>query len=314
MCRTKTVMADILIELSGWELAAVLSKLLIYLSVIAPAGALVTLYLGRETGPAAISPSSRAHILAYALVAMVTGLLAVCLFFLLEVGAINQQGLTGMLDRELAVIMAGTALGDGTRLRLFGFSLLLLALLSRVLPLFRVIPGHRRWTLSFALAGLLLLAVSFARYGHVVNLSWSAALAIILHYLAIAYWIGSLYPLYALCRREPAARLQALMEKFGRIAAFWLAVLFLSGVYLLWQLTEGFSTLLSSAYGRLLLGKLLLVAGLMGLGALNRYRLVPGLAATGNEKPLQRSIALEMLLAVLVLLLTVLATTLFGPV
>lgn len=306
-------MAGILIEVNAWELAALLSKLLIYLSVIAPAGALVTLYLGREAGPAAIRSSSRAHILAYALVAMVTGLLAVCLFFLLEVGAINQQGLAGMLDRELAVIMAGTALGDGTRLRLLGFSLLLLALLSRVLPLFRMVPGHRRWTVSFALAGLLLLAASFARYGHVVNLPWPASIAIILHYLAIAYWIGSLYPLYALCRREPAEQLQPLMEQFGRIARLWLVVLLLSGVYLLWQLTEGFSNLLDSTYGWLLLGKLLLVSGLMGLGALNRYRLVPGLTAAGGKQRLQRSIALEMLLALPILLLTVLATTLFGP-
>src|SRR5690606_7338590 len=63
--------------------------------------------------------------------------------------------------------------------------------------------------------------------------------------------------------------------------------------------------LLATAYGRLLLGKLALVALLLGLAALNRYRLTPAFTADGSARAsLVRTIGAEIVLAGAILLVT----------
>ena len=58
--------------------------------------------------------------------------------------------------------------------------------------------------------------------------------------------------------------------------------------------------------------KILGVLCLLSLGALNKFRLVPALKTAG-ARPLQRSILGEMLLAVVILALTAVLTTVTGP-
>jgi putative copper resistance protein D len=70
--------------------------------------------------------------------------------------------------------------------------------------------------------------------------------------------------------------------------------------------------MLTTPYGQLLSAKLVLVLALLGLGALNKFRLVPALEAAGAGK-LSKSIAGERALVVLILVLTACMTTLTGP-
>ncbi len=69
-----------------------------------------------------------------------------------------------------------------------------------------------------------------------------------------------------------------------------------------------------TAYGQLLSVKLLLVVGLMGLAAKNRFTLVPQLIGSPEiATRLARSIRPEMLLALLILVATAYLSTLVGP-
>src|SRR5690606_15228353 len=63
--------------------------------------------------------------------------------------------------------------------------------------------------------------------------------------------------------------------------------------------------LVNTGYGRLLFGKLALVARLLGLAALNRYRLMPAFATDGSARAsLVHTIGAEIVLAGGVLLVT----------
>ena len=162
------------------------------------------------------------------------------------------------------------------------------------------------------LVGALLFSSSFAVLGHVVNLSLLAQLAIVLHTFAISLWVGALYPLYVLCEREPAAVVLPVLRRFGVWGWGITASLLVTGVFLLTQLVEAPADMLTTPYGQLLSAKLVLVLALLGLGALNKFRLVPALEAAGAGK-LSKSIAGERALVVLILVLTACMTTLTGP-
>ena len=89
----------------------------------------------------------------------------------------------------------------------------------------------------------------------------------------------------------------------------FVAALIVSGIAHYGDLTAwSLSTLLQSTYGNLLLFKLALFAGMVGLGALHRWVLVPRLerALAGGDpsqevRALRQSVAAEAALAILIL-------------
>ena len=102
------------------------------------------------------------------------------------------------------------------------------------------------------------------------------------HALAASVWIGGLIMLAltvlrrgASAPREPVA---VLASRFSRIAGFCLLAVVVTGAYNSWAQLGGFSRLWTTSYGRILILKLLLVAALVWLGAVNRYTLLPRLA------------------------------------
>lgn len=134
--------------------------------------------------------------------------------------------------------------------------------------------------------------------------------ALAAHGLAAALWLGSLLALYSILAREPqrAARALRSFSPWG-IAAVSTQVA--GGATMAWLQLPSLGDLPASAYGRLVLGKLALFAMLLGLAALNRYRLLPALEQSSKAVPrLRRSIGAELALMVAVLAVTgVLAQT-----
>lgn len=94
------------------------------------------------------------------------------------------------------------------------------------------------------------------------------------------------------------------MEQFGRLAVVVTALLLISGGFMLTRLLESFGELTGTAYGQSMLLKLSAVAGLLSLGALNKFFLVPGLCNANGVRRLKRSIVLEMTIASLILVVT----------
>jgi len=330
--------------MSGWELVILLSKSLTYLAMLAIPGVLMVHFLLQRADPQSESVLSpvfhRQLLLHYLMPAFILGTVSLCLFFLAQVGAVNQQGVAGMFDQDMAAIMATTALGDGVQWRLFGF--MLAALAAGLMFLWLKTPRagqHGHWPITVLLiVATVLFAWSFAVLGHTSVLGLTARIAVVLHLMSVGVWVGALIPLWLLCRvaerhaglkivrsdqaadactEDGMQLLTRIMEEFGRTGWCFIALLLLSGIYLLLSVLGAPGELLNSVYGRLLLAKMIAVGGLMALGACNKFRLVPALRDTGqypaNVLRLRRSIQGEMGLTVLILLLVASFTTAFGP-
>ena len=125
--------------------------------------------------------------------------------------------------------------------------------------------------------------------------------AVFLHGICIAFWVGSLVPLVSIVR-DPQ-RGHGELKVFSRWIPVPLAILIATGAYLVWIQLDRPDALWTTSYGEVLSGKLLGVLALLGLGAANRYVLVPQLQARrpGAAHPLAASIAIEFVLALAIL-------------
>ena len=134
----------------------------------------------------------------------------------------------------------------------------------------------------------------------------------LVHLLAAGGWIAAvLMFLWMLLRGKKASnsgRLRSthdFLHGFSTLGTIFVAALIVSGIAHYGDLTAwSLSTLLQSTYGNLLLFKLALFAGMVGLGALHRWVLVPRLGralTSGNPaqevRALRQSLAAEAILA-----------------
>jgi copper transport protein len=163
---------------------------------------------------------------------------------------------------------------------------------------------------ALAIAGV---GVSLASSGHAGTASpqWLTRPAVFLHGVGVAYWAGALLPLLALAR-DRTQTLLPVLHRFSAGAVPVLGVLVLTGLLLAVIQLERFGALIDTRYGWILSAKLLLVTVLLGLAALNRFRLTPALASDSqNTRPLVRSIGIEC--AVVVVILALVAGWRFTP-
>ncbi|WP_175488782.1 CopD family protein [Modicisalibacter muralis] len=106
-----------------------------------------------------------------------------------------------------------------------------------------------------------------------------------------------------------------ILERFGDYARFIVAGLVIAGTTLAWLLLGSVTNLVTTPYGRLFSLKLIAVAGLLSLAAVNRRRLVPRLRAqeAGAISALKRSIGSELVVVIVILMVTASFTTFTGP-
>lgn len=158
--------------------------------------------------------------------------------------------------------------------------------------------GQRRALSFLALVGA---GLSLAWSGHAgtAEPQWATRPAVFLHAVCVAYWLGALLPLGLTARQAPREALPA-VRRFSAGALVAVAVLALTGLLLACIQVETPANLLKTAYGQVLLFKLLLVAVLLGLAALNRLRLTSALATSGSRW-FVRSVAAEIVLALAIL-------------
>jgi copper transport protein len=126
-----------------------------------------------------------------------------------------------------------------------------------------------------------------------------------LHLLAVGAWIGGLVWLLAgLGGRERPEQLTSAV-RFSRLAAPVLGLVAVTGLSRALHLAGGWTGLVHSGYGRLLDLKVLLFFGLVALGALNRFRVVPALAGGVRRLDvLRRNVRGEVALAACILTIT----------
>jgi copper transport protein len=153
---------------------------------------------------------------------------------------------------------------------------------------------------ALAIAGV---GLSLAASGHASTAPppWLTRPMVFLHGVGVAFWVGALAPLVAMAWQAEQGLLPVL-HRFSRLAIVVVGVLMLTGLGLAIIQLGSFRALVETRYGLILSIKLVLVAVLLGLAALNRLRLTPALAADpGNVRPLVRSILAECAVAAAIL-------------
>lgn len=163
-----------------------------------------------------------------------------------------------------------------------------------------------------ASAAALALSAFPALTGHASggDLSGLTVPADVAHVLAMGSWVGTLAVVLLLDRgrrqsaTNEAAVLADLIPRFSPMAMASVAVLVLSGTVGTWVHLDGPRALLETAYGRWLLLKLALVAGVLLLGAINFRGLLPRLGEEAGAGAMRRSATREVALALVVLAVT----------
>lgn len=167
-----------------------------------------------------------------------------------------------------------------------------------------------------AAAASFVIAVSFGLAGHSAGLEAPGVAPYVAmgHVLIAAFWFTSpatLWPRASHSNDEVIRRTRT----FSRVAVFIVPAIFISGLWLLWRIGGGIDGVLSSLYGRLLLGKLALAMAILGLGALNMTVVTKELetAPASGRKALRATLRIDTVLFCGVLLLIASATTITGP-
>ncbi len=172
-------------------------------------------------------------------------------------------------------------------------------------------------TLAWGLA--LALAFTTALVGHAADRGDLSPAVLVdwLHVTAAAVWTGGLFCLAAVVLREarhwPRARLAGSLGRFSTLAGVCLVAVVASGVFNAWEQLGALDAVWTTTYGAILGVKILLVATVAGLGAANRFTVLPRLRA-GTFPPgraelrLARYVAWEAALALLVFGCTALLT------
>jgi copper transport protein len=180
---------------------------------------------------------------------------------------------------------------------------LLAAVVAMLLALLAL--GSVWYARALSAIGFVGVGLSLAMTGHAATAPPEMLMrpAIFLHGLGVTIWIGALAPLVALVSKPTIATLPV-VNRFSRIAAPAVGVLAFTGLALAIVQLEKPSALVETRYGLILSIKLALVVLLLGLAALNRFRLTPALARDEKAAPaLRRSILLECVIALAILAL-----------
>jgi copper transport protein len=223
--------------------------------------------------------------------------------------------LSSALNGEVLRTRFGAA--SATRLGLLAAAAALLSLLAR-----GKLTLLLRTEAALVGAGLL-FTTSLVGHASVGEMSAIALPADAIHLGAAATWLGGLIVLATvLLRRTDPAQLALVLPRWSRWAAGAVAVLVATGLFASWREVRELEAVTTTTYGRLLLVKLTLVAGMVALGALGRswvrrhYVLRVVHAATGDAdlafavppaaavQRLRRSVLLEGGTAAVVLVVT----------
>ena len=220
------------------------------------------------------------------------------------------------VDRAtVSLLISGTAIGTVWQVRV---AALLLVLYFSIVGWRR--PAFALWSLSVT-AAVALATLAWTGHGAADEglRGWIHLGADITHLWSAGIWVGALFALCLLIFR-PAARMaidhihlsHRALDGFAKVGSAVVALLILSGFVNSWILIgpSRLGSLLTSLYGLLLAGKLILFGVMLMLAATNRFFLTPSLAAaieTGNTSSaigsLRRSLAIETGCAIAILAL-----------
>ena len=222
------------------------------------------------------------------------------LLLLMTAGNIGGD-LQSAFDPLMINIALSSKAGQSVLVLFFGFLFVLLwiSLFQNQRP----IPG---------ILGFALILSSFSLYGHSTINGFGSQLLIVLHLGAISFWVGSFLPLrYSTQGKIEEENLFQIAHQFGVYAGYYIGVLLITGLMLGTILVGGIEQLVTSNYGKAFLFKLFFATTLLGIGALNKFRLVPQLKNNNASFAikLRKSINIEISILFVILVISSLLTT-----
>lgn len=245
----------------------------------------------------------------------VLGLLLSLLALFMLAASMSGSSLAQVGRASVSVLLFETSVGTAWQARMGALILfLILALFGN--------RTRRSWPWLLAIFGGIALA-SLAWGGHGAmdggGVGTVHLVADIVHLLAAGVWVAALVSLAILLFRPHRLMSAAHVElshralaSFAVVGTIVVSLLVLTGIVNSWLLIglDGVASLPFDLYGRLLIAKLLLFLAMLGLAALNRYRMTPALEeaiACGDHaravRDLRRSLLLETSAAVFILVL-----------
>lgn len=258
------------------DIGLIVARLLHYAAVATLAGvSLFPLYAYEGTEPQTVARWRQRLLLAAAVVALLSGLIWFAF------AAANMSGtLADLADPEVVwAVVHDTTFGGVWTARM-----LLAAIIVGVAAMrLSTATGSRDLTTPVLTAAML---ASLAGTGHsqigegwpnVAHVASDAA-----HLLAAGAWLGGLLPLgFVLSFYAGGIEgvgpmdLDQVLLRFSRMGYIAVATLIASGLINSWFLVGSISSLPTTAYGQVLIAKLLLFGGMLALAILNRFWLVP---------------------------------------
>lgn len=228
-------------------------------------------------------------------------------------------------DRDLiTAIMFDTPMGLAWQVRMAA-----LAVMSGLVMMQR--PAAQLASVGLAAAALASLAwTGHGAAGEAVT-GWVQLTADVVHLLAAGGWIGALAALGLMLARRRSGRTAAdftamhhALAGFSKAGTLFVGLLVVTGTVSSWILVgpQGATLAATSQYVQLLAVKLALFAAMIGLAAMNRFRLTPALSSDlnagfvplGSLRALHRSVVIETGLAALVLAIVAWLGTIVPPV
>jgi putative copper export protein/methionine-rich copper-binding protein CopC len=250
----------------------------------------------------------------------------------LGAAALSVGALFARLWMQVAALGGGERAWDGARLDLllretgWGLAWVLqaIATLAFVIGLFIARAPHGRgvgW--MGAAAGAVLLSAVPALSGHAASVGRMNGVAILtdtVHVLGAGVWLGTLAALLAvgipatlLSGAGAGGAVAAMVRAFSPMALAGAAVVGVTGVVNVVFQLDALPDVWTTGYGRALLLKLALLAGVGALGFYNWRRVLPALGDDRGTRRLQKSARAELGLGLAVLLITAVLVALPTP-
>lgn len=228
----------------------------------------------------------------------------------LNAGMLLDEGFIGIIDPIMLQITWESSIGEQTLARCIALVLVAICI---------VWQGQTPLQANYspALTGLILLTIgtlgwSFTQSGHTATATGLEQLLLAIHIVMAGWWVGSFYPLIALCNLQEPAPLKQTLHHYGKQAAIWVGTLLLSGGLLLLLLIMGVSAEVNTTYLWVMGIKLVLVTMMLCFAAYHKWYLVASLATAQDCKKVKQSIIAEAAIGFLVLGVTATLTSSFG--
>nr|MCU0636191.1 CopD family protein [Gemmatimonadaceae bacterium] len=205
----------------------------------------------------------------------------------------------------------GASIGSVLRYTTWGWAWLLqVAAAALAVALCSGAPPVGRGRRAACVVLLLALGAASAGSGHAVAGESDTTLLVAadtLHTVGAGAWLGALAVLLVVVltgTRAATPAAASVVRAFAPLALGGAGLVVASGGVLAWHHVGALSALVGTIYGRLLLAKVALLAGITVLGALNWRRIAPRLPDAGAARVLQRSARGELALGAVLLLAT----------